>query len=183
MSGGRRSCASCNRSALTWASCMLRLRSPASQSSRSWRLVWSVCCRRLRHWPNSRRFPPNNSCQREWSSPRPAARQGNCCASTWPNSVCDWSMSLRRISRSAALGLVRQGIGVFVTDPLILMSGLSSDVVVRRLVPELRVTLTMIYHRQRPVPRLAVRFMANLHDTLASMCASQAPSVCEAKAI
>ena len=83
----------------------------------------------------------------------------------------------------AALGLVRQGIGVFVTDPLILMSGLSSDVVVRRLVPELRVTLTMIYHRQRPVPRLAVRFMANLHDTLASMCASQAPSVCEAKAI
>ena len=43
---------------------------------------------------------PNDSCQREWSSPRPAARQGNRWASTWPNSVCDWSMSLRRISRT-----------------------------------------------------------------------------------
>lgn len=69
-----------------------------------------------------------------------------------------------------ALGLVRQGLGVFVTDPLILMSGLATDVAVRPLVPELRVTVTAIYHRQRPVPRLAVRFMANLRATLHTLC-------------
>ncbi len=79
-----------------------------------------------------------------------------------------------------ALGLVQQGVGVFVTDPLILMSGRIKGVAVRPLVPELRVTLTAIYQRQRPVPRLAVRFMANLRSTLETMCATQVPAACAA---
>lgn len=68
-----------------------------------------------------------------------------------------------------AIGFVRQGIGIFVTDPVILMSSLAEGLVVRPLAPEVRVVLAAIYARNQPVPRLAVRLMVHLRATLAEM--------------
>ncbi len=61
-----------------------------------------------------------------------------------------------------AVSLVRHGAGIFVTDPVILLSCLADGLAVRPLTPKLPITLTAIYSRHRPVPRLAVRFMAHL---------------------
>ena len=62
----------------------------------------------------------------------------------------------------AAVNLVRHQAGIFVTDPVILLSGLADGLAVRPLTPGLEITLTAIYSRQRPVPRLAVRFMTHV---------------------
>jgi len=70
----------------------------------------------------------------------------------------------------AGLGLAAQGLGVFVTDPIILFAGPLGDVVVRPLEPELPLILSAVYARQRPVPRLAVQFIAALRGVLADLC-------------
>ncbi len=62
----------------------------------------------------------------------------------------------------AAVNLVRHRAGIFISDPVILLSGLADGLVVRPLTPGLEITLTAIYSRQRPVPRLAVRFMTHV---------------------
>ena len=61
-----------------------------------------------------------------------------------------------------AVNLVRHRAGIFVTDPVILLSGMADGLIVRPLAPGLEITLTAIYSRQRPVPRLAVRFMTHV---------------------
>ena len=61
-----------------------------------------------------------------------------------------------------AVNLVRHRAGILVTDPVILLSGMADGLVVRPLTPGLEITLTAIYSRQRPVPRLAVRFMTHV---------------------
>jgi DNA-binding transcriptional LysR family regulator len=75
-----------------------------------------------------------------------------------------------------ALGFVRQGLGVFVTDPVILMSSLAAGLVVRPLAPDLPVVLAAIYARHRPVPRLAVRLMDHLRATLKDLASAADPA-------
>ena len=76
----------------------------------------------------------------------------------------------------AAIGLARQGLGIFITDPTILMSGLAAGLAIRPIVPDLVVVLAAVYSRHRPVPRLAVRFIAQLRPVLAAMCRDEAPA-------
>jgi DNA-binding transcriptional LysR family regulator len=71
----------------------------------------------------------------------------------------------------AALGLVRGGLGVYVTEPTVLLSGLGDGLTLRPLLPDLPVTLVAIYGRQRPVPRPAIRFMTHLQTSVAQLCA------------
>jgi DNA-binding transcriptional LysR family regulator len=83
----------------------------------------------------------------------------------------------------AAIGLARQGLGIFITDPVILMSGLADGLVIRPFVPDLPVTLAAIYSRHRPIPRLAVRFIAHLRTVLAVMCRTHAPPDSQARVL
>lgn len=83
----------------------------------------------------------------------------------------------------AAIGLARQGLGVFVTDPLILMTELAAGLTIRPLVPQLPLVLAAIYTRHRPVPRLAVRFMVHLRRTLSELCRQRAPADCETRPV
>ena len=83
----------------------------------------------------------------------------------------------------SAIGLTRAGLGIFVTDPVILMSGLAAGLAIRPLAPELPVVLVAVYSRQRPVPRLAVRFIAHMRPVLHELCASLAPPECRAGAV
>jgi DNA-binding transcriptional LysR family regulator len=69
----------------------------------------------------------------------------------------------------AGLGLAQHGLGVFVTDPLILLAGGAEELVVRPLVPELPLVLSVVYARQRPLPRLAVQFVKELRLVIAEM--------------
>ena len=77
----------------------------------------------------------------------------------------------------AGIGLAREAMGIFVTDPVILMTGLAGDLPVRPLEPTITTTLAAIYSRQRPVPRVAVRFIAHLRAGLPDV-ARQAPAAC-----
>jgi hypothetical protein len=79
----------------------------------------------------------------------------------------------------AAMALVQNRVGLFVTDPVILLSGLTEGLVVRPLSPAVTVTLTAIYARQRPVPRLAVRFMVHVRTTVAALCERLASTGCD----
>ena len=80
----------------------------------------------------------------------------------------------------AALGLVRSGLGVFVTDPVVLLAGVGENLALREIVPALPVTLAAIYARQRPVPRPAVRFMAHLRPVVAQLCLQLRSTGCNA---
>ena len=66
----------------------------------------------------------------------------------------------------AAVGLVRQSVGVFVTEPMILLSGIADGLVSRAFEPDVPQQMTVIYSRHRSVPRVVVRFMAKLRSTL-----------------
>jgi DNA-binding transcriptional LysR family regulator len=79
-----------------------------------------------------------------------------------------------------AIGLARQGLGIFITDPVILMSGLAEGLTIRPFVPELPMTLAAVYSRHRPLPRLAVRFIAHMRPVLKAMCLSHTPPDCHA---
>ena len=68
----------------------------------------------------------------------------------------------------AALSMVRHGLGLVVTDPIILLSGLTDDLIVRPFEPAIELTLCMVYSRQRPLPRTAVRFVVNLKAEVAA---------------
>lgn len=78
----------------------------------------------------------------------------------------------------AAIGLARAGVGIFVTDPVILMSGLAAGLIIRPFSPELQVTLAVVFSRYRPVPRLAVHFIAHLRPVLKALCEQHAPPSC-----
>jgi DNA-binding transcriptional LysR family regulator len=65
-----------------------------------------------------------------------------------------------------AVALVRQGVGIFVTEPIILLSGIADDLEARPFEPETPLVLTSIYTRRRPVPRLLTPFMAKLRQAL-----------------
>lgn len=56
--------------------------------------------------------------------------------------------------------------GVFVTEPIILLSGIADDLEARPFEPETPLVLTSIYTRRRPVPRLLTPFMAKLRQAL-----------------
>jgi hypothetical protein len=63
------------------------------------------------------------------------------------------------------------------------MSGLADGLVIRPFVPDLPVTLAAIYSRHRPIPRLAVRFIAHLRTVLAVMCRTHAPPDSQARVL
>lgn len=83
----------------------------------------------------------------------------------------------------AAIGLARTGLGIFITDPVILMSGLAEGLAIRPLAPELPVILAAVYSRQRPVPRLAVRFIVHMRTVLKTLCTERAPPECRAETL
>lgn len=83
----------------------------------------------------------------------------------------------------AAIGMARAGLGIFITDPVILMSGLAVGLPIRPLSPDLPVMLVAVYSRQRPVPRLAVRFIAQMRPVLKALCADNTPPECQAEAL
>jgi DNA-binding transcriptional LysR family regulator len=69
----------------------------------------------------------------------------------------------------AAATLVREGMGVFITDPLILLSRLGEGLVARPFEPSIPLTLALVYSRQRPLPRIVVRFVSNLKEAVEEM--------------
>lgn len=69
----------------------------------------------------------------------------------------------------AAITLVTEGMGVFVTDPLILLSRLGEGLIARPFEPAIPLTLAVVYSRQRPLPRIVVRFVAKLRDAIDDM--------------
>ena len=83
----------------------------------------------------------------------------------------------------AAIGLARQGLGIFITDPVILMSGLADGLSIRPFTPEISVILAAVYSRHRPIPRLAVRFIAHMRTVLGQMCATDAPPESKAQVL
>jgi DNA-binding transcriptional LysR family regulator len=83
----------------------------------------------------------------------------------------------------AAIGLAQQGLGIFITDPVILMSGLADGLAIRPFVPDISVTLAAIYSRHRPIPRLAVRFIAHMRLVLDVMCRTHAPADSQAQVL
>nr|WP_158744896.1 LysR substrate-binding domain-containing protein [Acidisphaera sp. L21] len=83
----------------------------------------------------------------------------------------------------AALEMVRAGLGIYITDPVVLLSGLGEGLVVRPMTPSLPVTLVAIYARHRPVPRPAVRFMAHLRLAIRQSCETLRSIDCEASAV
>ena len=69
----------------------------------------------------------------------------------------------------AAVSFVREGLGVYVSDPLILLSRMAEGLVARPFVPEIPMTLALVFARQRPLPRIVVRFVATLRAAVADM--------------
>lgn len=61
-----------------------------------------------------------------------------------------------------ALAMVRHGLGIVVTDPIILLSGLIDDLVVRSFEPPIELTLCLLFSRYRPLPRTVLRFVVEL---------------------
>jgi DNA-binding transcriptional LysR family regulator len=83
----------------------------------------------------------------------------------------------------AALALAQERMGIFITDPIVLLNGSLEGLAVVPLRPTLTVTLAAVYGRQRPVPRLATRFMAHLRLSLPALCQRLQAIGCEAKAL
>jgi DNA-binding transcriptional LysR family regulator len=81
----------------------------------------------------------------------------------------------------AALGLVRSGAGIFVTDPIVLLSGIADGLVVRPIAPLIPVDLVAVYSRQRSMPRLAARFLAQLNPVIAQLCRRIGTEWCDAE--
>jgi len=69
----------------------------------------------------------------------------------------------------AAATFVREGMGVFITDPLILLSRLGEGLVARPFEPAISLTLALVFSRQRPLPRIVVRFVSKLKDAVGDM--------------
>jgi DNA-binding transcriptional LysR family regulator len=68
-----------------------------------------------------------------------------------------------------AVSLVRQELGVFITDPVILLSGMADGLTIRPFEPEVTLVLTAIYARQRPVSRVMARFLVELRAVIAEL--------------
>lgn len=69
----------------------------------------------------------------------------------------------------AAASFVRAGMGVFISDPLILLSDLGEGLIVRRFEPVIPMTLELVFSRQRPLPRIATGFVSHLKEAVADM--------------
>jgi DNA-binding transcriptional LysR family regulator len=69
----------------------------------------------------------------------------------------------------AAATFVREGMGVFITDPLILLSRLGEGLVARPFEPAIPLTLALVFSRQRPLPRIVVRFVSKLKEAVGDM--------------
>lgn len=65
-----------------------------------------------------------------------------------------------------ATALVHQGLGVFVTEPLIVFSPASTGLIAKPFEPPVEQILTMIYSRHRPVSRLVVRFNFHMRSVM-----------------
>jgi DNA-binding transcriptional LysR family regulator len=65
-----------------------------------------------------------------------------------------------------AVALVKEGVGIFVTEPVILLSGVANGLDVRPFKPDVPLVLTAIYSRHRPVSRVLMRFMTTLRSML-----------------
>jgi DNA-binding transcriptional LysR family regulator len=69
----------------------------------------------------------------------------------------------------AAVSLVREGVGVALTDPAILLSAAARGLLARPFEPRIEMRLALLFSRQRPVPRVATRFVALLREVLDEM--------------
>jgi DNA-binding transcriptional LysR family regulator len=69
----------------------------------------------------------------------------------------------------AAATLVREGMGFFIADPLILLSPLGNGLIARPFEPAIALTLALVFSRQRPLPRIVVRFVAKLKEGVDDM--------------
>jgi DNA-binding transcriptional LysR family regulator len=69
-----------------------------------------------------------------------------------------------------ALHMVRHGIGVALVHPLTLSLDLAQDIVPVPFEPTIKLTLGMIYSRQRAVPRVVIRFEKHLRTALHVFC-------------
>lgn len=65
-----------------------------------------------------------------------------------------------------AVSLVRHGVGIYITEPLILASELTRDLVARPFEPSVPQDLAMVYSRRRPIPQLVMRFVRHLRTVL-----------------
>lgn len=67
---------------------------------------------------------------------------------------------------SAAIGLVRERVGIALMDVVALYSGYGSELVVIPFEPEIPLVLTAVYSRNRPVARIVVRFLAHIRTVV-----------------
>jgi DNA-binding transcriptional LysR family regulator len=97
---------------------------------------------------------------------------------TTPGMVLREKLSEHRITLGAtlqtnlsygAVSLVRQELGVLITDPVILLSGMADGLTIRPFEPEVTLVLTAIYARQRPVSRVMARFLIELRAVIAEL--------------
>ncbi len=66
----------------------------------------------------------------------------------------------------AMASLVRENLGIGITDALVVCSPIGRDLVARPYLPETKLTLAAIYSRHRPVSRTVVGFMAAVQKGL-----------------
>ena len=62
----------------------------------------------------------------------------------------------------SALSMVRHRLGLVVTDPVILLSGMAEGLVVRPFEPAIELTLCLVFARNRPLSRTAIHFLPDL---------------------
>ena len=65
-----------------------------------------------------------------------------------------------------AIELVKQGVGIYITEPVVLLSAAAAGLPVRPFEPRVPLLLAAVYARRRAVPRVLMRFMATFRDTL-----------------
>lgn len=82
--------------------------------------------------------------------------------------VLDTNMSI------SALHMVRHGLGIALVHPLTLSLDASRDLVCVPMEPAIYQTLGMIYSRQRPVPRVVIRFEKHMRRSLQDFCTTMA---------
>lgn len=62
----------------------------------------------------------------------------------------------------AGLSMVRHGLGLVLTDPIILLSGLTEDLVVKPIQPNGELTLCLLFSRKRSLSRTATQFIRDI---------------------
>ncbi len=67
-------------------------------------------------------------------------------------------------SAATALSAVREGIGIAIVDPMAMLCGNHSGVVVVPFEPRVELTACVIFSRHRPIPKVAMRFIQRMRE-------------------